>query len=278
MPSQEPKAQESKLPAQQKAEREELLARVGNCLDDLQKIVACPYAGSSSLDCWPTIHELNRLTTAVGELGRAIEIKKVDFEHLIGVMRHIDRRYPKLGLLAFVDGLIRKIENVPVGPVTRINQKLAAEIDLKSQRQLLLIRNLLTSLEWKIAAQPPGTWRELGPQLLELSSGQIKEAKAKAKPATMQEIDFRQAEIIFDGAFGLAVFLEVQRQYLVWLLRWERKVLPVASWVYLLQNTDWDTRLRRVIINPNITPAESKADDKQFQARAKKRRYREKKA
>ena len=41
---------------------------------------------------------------------------------------------------------------------------------------------------------------------------------------------------MFGEAFGLAVFLEVQRQYLIWRLRWEGKVIPVATWIYLLQN------------------------------------------
>jgi hypothetical protein len=268
--SSKPKQSESNLPAP----RKELVVRLGDYLERLQKLIATPYAGASSLDCWPTVEELNWLATAVGQLGQAIKIAKVDFEHLDRVMRHLDRRYPKLGLLAFFDGLIRKLESIPVGPVTRINQKLAAGVGPVSEKQLLAIRDLLTSLEWKVEAKA-GTWKELGPLLLDLSGGQIREARKKSKPATMQDIDFKQTDKMFDEAFALAAFLEVQRQYFVWRLRWDRKVLPVAEWIYLLQNPDWDNRLRRIFQNANITPAASKVDEKKFQERKKKSRYRE---
>jgi hypothetical protein len=267
--SRKPKQPESDLPAP----RKELVARLGDCIERLQKVIATPYAGASSLDCWPTVDELNRLATAVAQLGRAIKITKVDFEHLDRVMRHLDRRYPKLGLLAFFDGLVRKLESIPVGPVTRINQKLAAGVEPSSKKQLLAIRDLLTSLEWKVEAKA-GTWKELGPLLFDLSGGQIREARKKSKPATKQDIDFKEADKMFDEAFGLAAFLEVQRQHFVWRLRWNRKVLPTAEWIYLLHNPDWDNRLRRIFENPNITPADSKADEKKFQERMKKRSYR----
>ena len=268
--SRKPKQTGSNLSAQ----RKELVAQLGDSLERLQKLVAIPYTGASSLDCWPTVDELNRLATTVGQLGRAIKITKVNFEHLVGVMQHIDRRYPKLGLLAFFEGLFRKLEKIPVGPVTRINQKLEAGVDPCAEKQLLTILNLLTSLDWKVEAKT-GTWKELGQLLFDLSGGQIREVRKKSKPATMQELDFKQADKMFDEAFGLAAFLEVQRQYFVWRLRWDRKVLPIAEWIYLLQNTDWDNRLRRIFQNPNITPALSKADEKKFQERKKKRRYRD---
>jgi len=199
--SRKPKQPESDLPAP----RKELVARLGDCIERLQKLIATPYAGASSLDCWPTVDELNRLATAVAHLGRAIKITKVDFEHLDGVMRHLDRRYPKLGLLAFFDGLVRKLESIPVGPVTHINQKLAAGVEPSSKKQLLAIRDLLTSLEWKVEAKA-GTWKELGPLLFDLSGGQIREARKKSKPATMLDIDFAQANKMFNEAFGLAAF------------------------------------------------------------------------
>ena len=162
--SRKPKQPESDLPAP----RKELVARLGDCLEQLQKLIATPYVGASSLDCWPTVDELNRLATAIGQLGKAIKITKVDFEHLDGVMRHLDRRYPKLGLLAFFDGLVRKLESIPVGPVTRINQRLAPGVVPNNKKPLLAIRDLLTSLEWKVEAKA-GTWKELEPLLFEPS-------------------------------------------------------------------------------------------------------------
>lgn len=274
MPVRKSKSVKNRSPAANRAVRKELSCRLDERLEQLQPLVEIPYAGVSSLDSWPTIDELNRLTKAVSQLGQAIGIRKVNFEHLVGVMQHIDRRYPKLGLLAFFEGLVRKLENIPVGPVTRINQKLAAGVDHNSEKQLLSIRDLLTSLKWKVEAKA-GSWKELGPMLFDLSSGQIWEVRKKSKPATMREIDFMLADKMFVEAFGMAAFLEVQRQYFVWRLRWDRKVLPIAEWIYLLQNPDWDNRLRRIFQNPNITPALSKADEKKFQERKKKRRYRD---
>ncbi len=275
MPSPKNKKENNNLPASQNVAPKELSKRLGDCIERLQRLITSPYTGASSLDCWPTRNELNGLAKAVGKLGSAIGIEQVDIEHLNGVMRHIDRRYPKLGSLAFFEGLVRKIENVPIGPVTRIRQQLAAGVDTNSRKQLEAIRDLLTRLEWKITVKP-GTWRELGPKLFELSGGQIKEARNSAKLANMQEIDFVQDCKMFNEAFGLAAFLEVQRQYLVWRLRWDCKVLPVVEWIYFLKNPDWDSRMRRVISNPNITPAEWRLDDRKFQERTKKRTYRKK--
>ena len=240
-----------------KATRKELHEQLGSHLANLQKFIACPYTGGSSLDSWPKITRLDQLYIVAKQLGLSIGIKNVGFEKMDAVMRHINRRYPKLGLLAFFEGLVRKLENIPVGPVTKIGQKLAAGADDSRKEQLLMIRGLLTSSDWKIAVKP-GTWKELGPLLFELSGGQIKEARKKAKPATMQEINFIETEKMFDEAFGLAAFLEVQRQYLLWQVRWGEKVLNLATWIYLLKNPDWDIRLRKVILNPNITPAECK--------------------
>ena len=194
--SRNPRQTESNLPAP----RKELVARLGDCLERLQKLIATPYAGASSLDCWPAVDELNRLATAVGQLGQAIKITKVDFEHLDAVMCHLDRRYPKLGLLAFFDGLIRKLESIPVGPVTRINQRLAAGVDSNSEKQLLAIRDLLTSLEWKVEAKA-GTWKALGPLLDAGTSRRSVRYRLQALPAlrTRHQTKPRPCELGKDG-------------------------------------------------------------------------------
>ena len=258
-----------------KATRKELCEQLGSHLANLQKFIVCPYTGDSSLDSWPTSNDRERLIEIAKQLGLSIGIKNVKFKHRNRLLKHIDRRYPKLGLLAFFEGLLRKLESIPVGPVMKIGQKLASGVDASRKEQLLMIRGLLTSSDWKIAVKP-GTWKELEPILFELSNGQIKEARKKSKPATMGEIDFKETDKMFDEAFGLAAFLEVQRQYLLWQVRWGKKVLALAAWIYLLQNPDWDVRLRKIVLNPNITPAESKLDDKRLQERQKKQRFRQK--
>ena len=62
-----------------------------------------PYRNSSSLDHWPSLNALNQLISLVEATGRAIGIKKLEIGDLDGVIHHIDRRYPKIGLLAFIE-------------------------------------------------------------------------------------------------------------------------------------------------------------------------------
>ena len=143
----------------QRATVKELTTQLRECLEDIRKLVEPPYRHASSLDHWPSVHALNQLMTLVQHLGRAIGIKKVELGYMDAVINHIDRRYPKLGLLAFIEALVRKLEAVPVGPVTRIERELAPCNDPKRKRQLLAIRDLVKSPEWEVMVKP-GTWLE----------------------------------------------------------------------------------------------------------------------
>jgi len=262
-------------PPAENATPRELAEQLRASLRNLHKFVVLPYRDQSSLELWPSRKALEHAMTLVEALGRAIGIKKIEIGCLDGVVRRIDLRYPKLGLIAFVDALVRKIASVPLGPLTRIEKALAGSNDAQKTDQLIAIRDLLKSPDWELKVKA-STWRELGPLLLELSSGLVKEGIAKAKPATMQDIDFYNSKKLFDGAFGLAAFLELQRQHLLWRLKWDHKVLPVAQWIYILQNPTWDDQLRQVLIMRDMTPAEFEKKIKSDKETLKKRRYRKK--
>jgi hypothetical protein len=254
----------------------ELASNLRDCLDDLQNFVVAPYRNSSSLDHWPSLNALNQMISLVEATGRAIGIKKFEFGDLDGVIHHIDRRYPKIGLLAFIDALVRKIQSIPPGPVNRIAQELAACSDATRTNQLVAVQDLLKCSDWELVVKP-GTLRELETLLLELSGEPVKAAVAKAKPPTMQDLNFTECRRVFTDVIALAAFLELQRQHLLWRLKWDHKVLPVIRWVYGLQNKDWDTSLRRVLTLQDLAPHLFEKVTKRINEKHKKRRYRDKK-
>lgn len=263
-------------PPAEDATLEDLRKQLGDCLEYLEKFVKRPYQNASSLDCWPTGRGLDQLTIIVERLGQSMGIRRIGFGCLGAVLRRIDRRWPKLGLVAFVNALLLKIKGVPVGPLTRIKQELAACGEPQRKGQLSAIGALLESREWGLPGRPE-PWRELGPLLHRLSGGKINELIARAQPATMQEMDFHESRRIFEEVFSLAAFLEMQRQYLIWRLQWDDKVLPSARWIYGFQNHEWDTSLREVLIVSAPPPVVFAKHTKRFNETEKKRRSREKK-
>lgn len=258
----------------QKRKRKESLKRLTDFVEMVNKFVETPYEGESSLDSWPTTFELHGLVRAVVELGQAIGIKHTNPERFTNVIKHIDRRYTKLGISALIESLIEKLEHLPVGPVTRMRQELASDTDPKRKEQLSTLLHLVTALEWKVVVKP-GFWRTLEPVLSQISNGQINAARC-VQPSTVTDLNFKDASKIFDDAFGLATFIEIQRQYCLWRVRWDRKVLPVANWIYFLQEPEWDERIRCILTNPNITAEELASYYQQLRANTIKRRYREK--
>lgn len=254
----------------------ELEGHLQGCLAHLLKMVAAPYRDASSLDNWPSTQALNHLTTLVEATGRAIGIKKIEIGFLDGVIRHINRRYPRLKLGAFIKNLLRKLETVPSAPLKRIDTELANCADAQKKQQLAIIQDLLLNFDRRPKVKPGG-WRALQPVLLDLAGGQIKTAIAQAKPRTMQEIDFDQAKAMFGDAIALAVFLELQNEHLAWRLKWGQKLQPAVRWIYMLQNEEWDTRLRRVLILNDPPPELFQKATKREGEKRKKQRYRQKK-
>ena len=58
---------------------------------------------------FPSADELKELSACIEKVAKKMGIKKISIPFLYGVIKHIDSRYPKLGVQDFVAKLVRKI-------------------------------------------------------------------------------------------------------------------------------------------------------------------------
>jgi hypothetical protein len=117
----------------------------------------------------PSHEELNQLGSCIEEVAKQLKISKVSIPYLHGVIKHIGRHYPKIGLEDFVVKLVKRITALPIPISTRIKQALAdcKPGDTNRRAGLRTIQGLLKPRDW----QPEATdrqWRELYPLLIEL--------------------------------------------------------------------------------------------------------------
>jgi hypothetical protein len=223
----------------------------------------------------PSAKELNQLGSCIEEVAKQLKISKVSIPYLHGVIKHIDRHYPKIGLEDFVAKLLKRITALPVPISTRIKQALAkcGTGDTTRVQALQRIQVLLKGRDLEPAAKDE-EWRSLCQVVLEFTSPQFKQLVQKAKPSTMQPIEFRSCEVAFQGVLGFAAFHDLQRQHLIWMLDYEPKVAPVARWIYGLQNPKWDQELRRVFHGWALSPKDVRRYYERILANDRKNRWR----
>jgi hypothetical protein len=223
----------------------------------------------------PSAKELNELGSCIEEVARQLNIKKLSIPYLHGVIKHIDRSYPKTGLEDFVAKLVKRITALPIPISSRIKQALAncRSGDTTRVKALKRIQELLKGRDLEPAAKIE-EWQSLYLALMEFTSTHFKQLVQKAKPSTMQPIDFRSCELAFQGVLGFAAFHDLQRQHLIWMLDYERRVVPVARWVYGFQNEQWDQELRQILHGSAIIPATMKRQMRTILASQRKNRWR----
>jgi len=226
----------------------------------------------------PSNEELNELGSCIEKVAQQLKISKVSIPYLHGVIKHIDRHYPKTGLEDFVAKLVERIAALSVPISTRIAQALAncRPGETTWVKALKRIQELLKGRDLEPAAKYE-EWQSLYPALLEFTSPQFKQLVQKAKPSAMQPIDFRSCELAFQGVLGFAAFHDLQRQHLIWMLHYEPKVVPVAMWIHGLQHEQWDRDLRKILHGPAVTPAAMKRQMKTILATQRKKRWRKRK-
>jgi len=222
----------------------------------------------------PIHRELDKLGECIEVVARQLGIKKILIPYLHGVIKRIDRHYPKTGLNEFVANIVKKFSTLPIPIATRINHALAncKSDDTTRRKALDRIGELLMERHWEPVAED-AEWRSLYPTLMEFTSPQFKQLVENAKPRDMQSIDFYSSELAFQGVLGFAAFHDLQRQQLIWLLDYAAKVRPVAAWIYSFQNEQWDRELRK-ILHGGVTPATMRKYLKTSLASDRKKRWR----
>ena len=226
---------------------------------------------------FPSADELKELSASIEKVAKHIGIKKISMPFLHGVIKHIDRDYPKLGVQDFVAKLVRKIRALPVPISTQLVKALAEckREDTAKRAALIKVQALLKSRDWEPAAKDE-EWRSLYPELMEFTSPGFKQIVQKAKPSTMKDLDFAECKVAFQGVLGFAAFHDLQRQHLVWMLDYEPKVVPVARWIYDLQNDEWHRELLTILHGSAAFSVYFEKQQKRFLASKRKRRWRNK--
>jgi hypothetical protein len=110
--------------------------------------------------------------------------------------------------------------------------------------------------------------------LIEFTSDRFIHLVKPSKPSTVGDIDYEPCKAAFQGVLGFAAFHDLQRHHLIWMLDYEPKVIPVARWVYGLQNEQWDRELRKIVRGSAATPDKVKEHIEPMLETERKQRWR----
>jgi hypothetical protein len=248
------------LPAAMTLKRcqEELVAWVRNVtVEDL----AC------ETPLFPNSQSLSRLDEIVSTVGRLLGVKKVHGLHRWGLFKRVDRRFPKLGLTQAVTGLVNRLDRLSPPPSTAVYNALRAE------RQKA--RKLIAALDrlFRMSADDPELatikWEsELPVWLLRHTTKGFRSRFDERFPEVWT--DHPSARFL-----GLAIFLDLHRQELLWKTECSFAA-SFVQWASLLHNDRFIPHLRRLTINPLPPVAEGQTKRRRILHRRRQQKLRRK--
>lgn len=223
-------------------------------------------AGSHAL---PPRDELDQLQNEIIALGKAIGIRRFSPTHMWGVIKAIDRRYKKLGLIDALNRLVDKVTALPAGPLTRIKKQLETQPDSAAELKQLaeLIEDTRYSKDYtKI------NWGQLYKTILPFTTDQF---RGKAKKS-FDNHAFEHDEQLqrFQQAFGWAAFVDVQRQHLLWKWHYWESTNAAIHWFYHLMNPDYHARLVKAFYGAPLSLDEFKRLNQMLSAKARQQKRR----
>ena len=144
------------MDATSKSRRGALIRQTRDLLTDLVK----RYLSAFSLDDqFPSLDELNLLRTTAGSLYCALGRMRPRFDEGWKTFGQVEARYPSIRLTLFCRRLMTKLETAPIGPLSRITQKIASlkSSDNDSAKKLIKVVEFLDqaslpslrSLQWR---------------------------------------------------------------------------------------------------------------------------------
>lgn len=222
----------------------------------------------------PSADDLDRVTTLITALGKAIGKKYFGLTHFWGLAKAVDKYYgKKLGIKDFFDKLVDKLVSLPKGPLTQIRKLLEAGGASDAKQ--------LTELAELIEGYDPNKdytkidWAFIYPTILPFTTDEFRSMLSSAKDNYHFETDLRLQA--FRKFYGWAAFADVQMQRLSWKLKYENAFKEAASCVYILQNPEYDQRLRDAYCGDWATFEEFKKSREKAGVRDRQRRRRAKK-
>lgn len=227
---------------------------------------------------WPIDDELNKVTELMAKVGKDMGVKKTELGHWGALYKRIEQRHKKIGLGLFAQKLLARVIALPTPPMTRIAH-LIEKCEGASERKKALteIQERLKKYDWPLNLSEK-FWSTHAELLQELAGKPLAELVQGCKVAQWGEIDTKETRQAYAPLIGLATFLELQRQHLLWLLQNERQIAPTVQWLYGFLIEDWDKKLRQKLHGTAATPEIFAKHSATFKDSQRKKRYRSRKA
>ena len=225
---------------------------------------------------WPEHSDYGKLTRAIQALYRAEIAPKRRAVVFWDAVQAVDHRWAGLKLVSTITRLIdRVVTAIPAGPITKLVQKkntpgISQEEVTRIDKLCVMLRNhdaqsTYSKLDWSLYY----------PLLEPLTTMDFR--AGVARPKNVQESEHYRFIREQMNMVGWAAFVDVQRQSLLWLRKYERDMMPFAQWVVGLRNDDLSAKLKPLLYGEVIQENEYRelhgkllAKARQTNARARK--------
>jgi hypothetical protein len=236
---------------------------LGRLLTDLE----AKYLGHLVLD-FPTAAELDQLHSLVEQLAIVLGRGHNQILGLFRSIKFLDRRYPKLGLLAFVDRLAVRIDKLKPSPQRRIRDaieagdkqrqvlrigsqneatvitlrkrpKAMAQVEFDKLVELQSVFEALTENR-RTVPQPLGEWKHRLVHLEEFTTEDFKKLMKETRAQLEQEHLSQSGRDKLETICAFSAYRDVQFQEAAWWALVGSKVRPSLIWLLRLQQNKYD--------------------------------------
>lgn len=261
-----------------KSAKKHALAALTNYLCQLEKKYLI---GSAATDFsrWPTAAEINQITklTKVVYLGSG---RKAPALHRLGDMyEQIDKQHRKVGLKAFTDALLSKLEKMELSPYFRVKSALKSFVAKTGEdTSLLQILEDLFPDNCDIWGQPFASIEEFSAcgsalfyRLLPFSSPEF-HASLK-RPSSLPEMDYNKTRELFIRNLAWGAYVDIVIHQRAWNSVYKlHSQEPSQFFIWLWQNDDYNSRLlqRFYLTLPGVTRYQTSVEQLQTNHRQKK--------
>ncbi len=211
---------------------------------------------------FPSNGELIKLTEVIFALAKLLEVKKSDFEDLLGAINRVENRFSKVSLLTFANALCDRLCQVPASPASVLHR--AAKANADSKATLDAIKTFLTDGTTDNNSKPWGDWFQAIRHLTFPTSLLMSSSNANLMhPA--DSIDQRNLR-------AYLLLMDLRRQQLEWNVTYGKSTVASLRWIYQLQRPEDFTKLTRVFFGTAWAPEKMKELIKVFSNRKRRNR------
>jgi len=224
-----------------KSKRKRLIGKVRHSLDELNQKYFSPIAPN---DQFPSADELNQLRSSVVELYQDLGARRVNHRESSKMFVRVEKKYSTLRLGRFCERLLKKLEGLPLGPMTRMTKKVASlkETDEDSAEKLKAIVELLDQNTFPLSRSKP--WHDYYLLLRPFVSDDFEE-RMMQRTAGDQDYEWAEKVIRFHQLLGWAAFIDIWEQAKAWHSTYD----PLGrgeicrTWLEYLHIDEFDSRL-----------------------------------